>query len=383
MKKQYYVIAICITALLLLSLVNASTKVTTVPSDMTTEQFKKLIEDANAGNFLQQASTGSSWKTCERYCDAQVLAGDCNPCSSGQTQSNCVVCGDSQSCSSWSSGSAYCNDWTKQYTYYNKQCYCTTPNKQCSGGYDPGARKCQGSDVMTCSIDGIWEHTQSCTYGCESGSCKSQNCQSHDHSQCSGNNVYWYNSCGQQEDISEECASNEKCQNGACIKDCDAGFIGSKSCVGLEVKQQYQSADCSTELRTVQVCDIATQLCQDGNCNTKQCSCNQPSEWSSCANSKMTRTNYRCTTSGTCEQFTEEQACSCTNDNQCENDEYCSSNACVPLSCDSATQSVGVHKCIPKGGEYNWVAILITGFIVLLIIGAFGFFAIKFLKQKK
>jgi hypothetical protein len=370
-------------SLLMISLVSASTKVTTVPNGMTVEQFKQIIADANSGNFLQQATVSSTWKSCERDCSAQALQGDCNPCGSGQTQSSCFVCGDSQSCASWSSGSGYCNDWTKQYTYYNKQCYCTTPSVQCSGGYNSGETKCQGSNVMTCSNDGIWQLTQSCTYGCENSQCKSQTCQSHDHSECSGNNVYWFNSCGQQEQLAEECAYNEKCSNGECTKNCDVGYIGSKSCVGLEIKQQYQTADCSTELRTVQVCDTTTQTCQDGNCNAKQCSCNEPSTWSSCSSNKMTRTNYRCGASSTCEAYTEEQACTCTTDAQCQNDEKCSSSACVALNCDSATQSVGVHTCVDKGSDYNWFAIIITGILVLCIVGAFGFVVIKYgLKRK-
>ncbi|MSU60395.1 MAG: hypothetical protein EXS52_00565 [Candidatus Staskawiczbacteria bacterium] len=42
-------------------------------------------------------------------------------------------------------------------------------------------------------------------------------CTNHLYQQCQNNAVYWYNSCGQQQDVFQYCNSNQTCSNNACI----------------------------------------------------------------------------------------------------------------------------------------------------------------------
>ncbi|TSC94058.1 MAG: Uncharacterized protein CEN87_654, partial [Parcubacteria group bacterium Licking1014_1] len=74
-------------------------------------------------------------------------------------------------------------------------------------------------------------------------------CASHSTKQCVGSIVYWYNSCGVREDIFQQCAINQTCQNAQCINiacstnsQCGTnGFTGSPYCQGGDVFQNYKT----------------------------------------------------------------------------------------------------------------------------------------------
>ena len=52
---------------------------------------------------------------------------------------------------------------------------------------------------------------------CSDGRCINDNrCISHSYQQCSGS-VYWYNSCGEREEIAQACTGNQICQNNTCV----------------------------------------------------------------------------------------------------------------------------------------------------------------------
>ncbi|MEK7562297.1 MAG: hypothetical protein AAB509_01275, partial [Patescibacteria group bacterium] len=43
------------------------------------------------------------------------------------------------------------------------------------------------------------------------------NCTPHYSQKCVGNNVYWVNSCGEQEELKQTCAGNQTCSAGSCV----------------------------------------------------------------------------------------------------------------------------------------------------------------------
>ncbi len=367
MKKLAYFFLISL--FLILPVISASEIVTNIPDSVSSfDEWKIKVLQANGDGGFLSTTTGSYFGFCERTCSAFPFSGDCNPCKSGEVASLCSWMPDSMSSmTTWSSGSAYCNDWLRPYDYYNRQCYCKTPTTQCSGGADPGARKCQGSEIWQCNSAGTWEYTSNCPYGCSSGTCQQQQCTDHVTKKCEGTSVYWYDSCGNKQEQYEICDSDEVCQNAKCVRVCQEGFIGSQMCSGNKIVQQYQLSDCSTEIRDVNECAYG---CQNSQCVNPSCStCPNPTSWSQCANGNMFRTNYQCSadTNYECRSFTETTSCECGTSNQCEYDETCESNVCTKLSC-SENEIADNHECIEKSSISTGLLIGIIGGILFFII---------------
>jgi len=90
------------------------------------------------------------------------------------------------------------------------------------------------------------------------GSCN--NCESHVSQKCVENSVYWFNSCGRQQDLIQNCSGNQTCQSGACVNSCTP--YSSQKCVGNSV---YWFDSCGTQQELSQNCS-ANQTCQSGAC---------------------------------------------------------------------------------------------------------------------
>ena len=356
---------------LCLSLVSASTKIVTMPDDISSfEEWKQKVLDANEGRGYFAVTTGTYWGVCEQFCWEFTFFGDCNPCKAGEVATMCTWHPDQMSVfDPWNSASQYCNDWLAPEPDYNRQCYCAIPTTGCSGGGEPGDRKCEGDEVWQCSNSGVWEYISDCDYSCLSGSCQQQQCIDHTTKSCSGNSVYWFDSCGDIQEEYERCESDETCEVDRCVRFCQEGFIGSKLCSGLEIVQQYQLRDCTTEIRTVETCEHG---CENSQCKNPQCpTCSTPTAWSQCSEGKMFRTNYECdsTTNYECRSFTEEQSCECGSSGQCQYDEVCESNVCVKLECEENEISDN-HECVEKS-EFPIMLIIGIGggvFVLILII---------------
>lgn len=370
--KKYILILL---GILLISSVFAYTTVNTIPKDMTWEQYKQAVEDGNRENIVQTMLTGgilltgSGYKSCEKTCTSNVIQYECNPCSSGEVSSGCGIFADSiGGGTNYQSATSYCSTPFLKYNWYNKQCYCTSPNPTCSGGASPGTYKCESSTRYLCSSGGVWNVVESCTYGCSGSNCGQQQCQSHASKQCSNGQVYWYNSCNQREEIAIQCNANEKCENAQCVGNCNEGWIGSKTCEGLEVKQQFQLIDCTSEKRTVVVCDVAqNQKCDNGECVSNVCNCPDPTPWSDCLNGKMTRTIYEC--SASCSSKLEEKPCGCNINDQCDENQVCTEGTCTALKCNS-DEVISNHECI-KVNPINWwvvIGIIVGGLIIFGIL---------------
>ena len=126
-----------------------------------------------------------------------------NDCTSGQTCSNGSCTNQTITCSSDSicgtnayTGSPFCQGnsvWQNYITYT-----CNNP----------------GTVSSSCSHDTIAQLKNSCTgnQNCSNGTCGS-NCSTHSYQQCNGNYLYWYDSCGNQQD-SQYCPSG--CSGNIC-----------------------------------------------------------------------------------------------------------------------------------------------------------------------
>ena len=91
--------------------------------------------------------------------------------------------------------------------------------------------------------------------GREGKTCGGQMCTSHASQECSGNGVYWKDSCGQLEEMAYSCNSDEYCNDGSCYtlqptctshdsKTCSNGNVYFKdSCGNLEDVAQYCNGD--------------------------------------------------------------------------------------------------------------------------------------------
>lgn len=368
MKK--IIITLLVTLMLTMTLVSASDKIINIPDHVDSfEEWKQMVISANGEKGYFSISTGDYFGTCSQDCLYYNFAGDCSTCASGEVASMCTWHPDAMSVlDTWSSASAYCNDWLKPYDYYNKQCYCKTPTVQCSGGADSGDRKCEGTEVWQCSNSGVWEYVSNCEYQCYSGTCQQQQCTDHTTKKCEGGSVYWFDSCGNKQEEYERCESDEVCQNAKCTRVCEEGFIGSTLCSGNKIVQQYQLSDCSTEIRDVDNCQFG---CENSQCIEPQCSLTspQPSAWSQCTNGEMSRTNYECNadTNYDYQSFTETESCECGTDGQCQYDETCESNVCVQLDCDD-NEIADNHECIKKSSFSIWIIVgIVFGGIVVVI----------------
>ena len=112
-------------------------------------------------------------------------------------------------------------------------------------------------------------------------------CTSHFTKKCVGNAIYWFDSCGKQEDLVQTCGANQICQNAQCLtiacstkSDCGTdGYINQPYCRGNSVYQDYVTYTChnpgttssycssSTTARLIQTCST-NQQCMNGRCET-------------------------------------------------------------------------------------------------------------------
>lgn len=349
---------------------SASEMITNMPDNVDSfQEWRIKVLEANKDTGFLAIATSNYWGHCEMTCANLIFQGDCNPCAYGEVASMRGWHPDSMSVLDyWTSASSYCNDWLAPYNYYNQQAFCTVPSPECSGGADPGDKKCDGNEVWECSNSGVWQFSSDCDFGCFSGNCEDETCTDHSEKKCSGTSVYWFDSCGDQQEEYERCESDETCQGDTCVRECQESFIGEKLCSGSDVVQQYQFTDCTTEIRTVETCETG---CENSVCISPECSsCPDPTDWSQCVDSSMFRTNYECseTTNYECSETTETESCECGTTAQCNYDEICEGNVCSPLECEEDEIADG-HECIE-------IATFSTTTLVLIGVGVVLFFFI-------
>ena len=108
-------------------------------------------------------------------------------------------------------------------------------------------------------------------YGCSSSNQNSQtntnsNCITDYQQKCYGNYVYWYDSCGNKQNLIQTCSSNQTCNNGACVttsntnSNCVTNY--QQKCYGNAV---YEFDSCGNVGNLVQTC-LSSQSCNNGSC---------------------------------------------------------------------------------------------------------------------
>jgi len=141
----------------------------------------------------------------------------------------------------------------------------------CTSNYQ---QRCQGNNLYWYDSCGNQQNfIQYCPNGCNGNSCQNyiNTCTYHSYERCNGNNLYWYDSCGTQQDLVQYCTNgcyNNTCQNynnynynynsnyGNCT------YHAYKLCTGNNI---YWYDSCGTQQDLVQYCTNG-QVCQYGQC---------------------------------------------------------------------------------------------------------------------
>ncbi len=200
-----------------------------------------------------------------------------------------IACsGDSSSCQqSFPSSGTYTAYLTVTSGGESQTTACTAVVQQICASHDHKA--CCGNNLYWYDSCGNKEDMfQDCgAAGCSNAACLPPPCISHDHKACVGSSVYWFDSCGNQQEIFQACASNQTCQSGQCVSvvcssnsDCGTdGYIDGTFCQGGDVYQTYKTYTCnnagtaysscsnSTSARLVQDCGL-NQTCSNGSCGS-------------------------------------------------------------------------------------------------------------------
>lgn len=106
-------------------------------------------------------------------------------------------------------GSQFCQGNNVYQNYHTFTCNnAGSANAYCSDSTSPRLQKsCSGN--QTCSGGNCYT---SVNQGYDSGTC-----YSHNYRQCIGNSTYWFDSCGNQQDLYQTCYYNQTCSNGSCV----------------------------------------------------------------------------------------------------------------------------------------------------------------------
>ena len=189
-------------------------------------------------------------------------------------------------------------------------------------------------------------------------------CYPHESLQCDGNAVYWYDHCGYRQDLVQQCAINQVCQEGRCLyiacrfnSDCGtSGSTGNYFCQSGNVYQNYKTYTCNNPGTPSSSCTNSTtaqlkttcsgnQTCSNGNCVAVACSTNSQcgtngnvgNPFCQSGNVYQNYKTYTCNNPGT-------SSSSCTNSTTaqlkttCTGSQTCSSGSCADVACSTNSQ---------------------------------------------
>lgn len=128
-------------------------------------------------------------------------------------------CGNQQDLAQYCSNGCYGNSCQNYNQNYNNNY-----NNSCTGNYQ---ERCVGNNLDWYDSCGNYQSfIQLCPNGCYNGSCASNgynynynnynNCTNHAYKLCMNNSIYWYDSCNNQQGLYYSCGSGQTCQNGQC-----------------------------------------------------------------------------------------------------------------------------------------------------------------------
>src|SRR3989339_32148 len=168
----------------------------------------------------------------------------------------------------------YTYSWTGSCTGSNSSCY---TSYQAPGTYSANLTLTSGTKSKTFIVYVI----------------VNQACTSHASQACSGNSVYWYDSCGNKQEVAQTCTANQLCENAECKNvvcntnaNCGTnGLIDGLFCQNNNVFQNYKTFTCNNPGTTSSSCTntitaqlqttcIKNQICDQGQCKPVACSNN-------------------------------------------------------------------------------------------------------------
>lgn len=170
-------------------------------------------------------------------------------------QNSAAVCSSNSNCGTDAyTGSSFCmgNSVYKNYLTYT-----------CN---NPGANNSYCSNSTSPQLQQICSANQICSFGICSNTITNQ-CVNHSYQQCSGNAVYWYDSCGNRQDVVQICSSNQTCSGNICANTNYCVDRSYKQCVGSNAIYWFNS--CGVQQDLYQVCS-AGQICSAGTCVISQ-----------------------------------------------------------------------------------------------------------------
>jgi len=291
----------------------------------------------------------------------------------------------------FSSGYVFASQETKTFVFpdtvqmidggSNWIAYCsdqTTANAFCQAkGYDSASSFTSSYIGPTLYNDLVYKYQggsfqqvggNGCAYVIDDGvTCVKTTCTDHASKTCSGNAVYWYNSCGTKQDLYQQCSSTQTCSNGTCVdqtitcssnSDCGAdAYTGSLFCQSGNVYQNYKTYTCNNAGTPSSTCSNATtaklkttcttnQTCSSGSCVDQEITCSSNSQCGTsgytgsafCSGGDVYKTykTYTCNNAGTVNS-----TCSNTTTDKlftnCGSSQTCSNGSCVDedIACSS------------------------------------------------
>ena len=210
-----------------------------------------------------------------------------------------------------------------------------------------------GSAYSSCTSSSTSQLQQTCSSNqmCSYGKCAVPTCTSHTNSKCVGNSLYWFNSCGKQEDLYKTCSQNQVCSNDTCVTNylqtsyvqTGYNFHSLNGCFNNKV---YWYDSLGNQQDVYQNCMATGQTCQNDQCigqvsyrqPVSSQTYNQPASFqpvlikhysTSCYNNDVYWQDSR--------GFVQDIYKSCSDDNQCTQDSCQDAECQNTLKCDGST----------------------------------------------
>jgi hypothetical protein len=326
------------------------------------DQSSECAPDADIGsptcsgnNIVQQYTHN----TCSSFiCQPSTLTRVVSTCANGCSAGSCLACTQDNQCSGGSTGQNYCS----------------------SGNVvrDVVLPKCVSS---SCTTQTNTETVQTCLIGCENNACINQpTCTAGfiGDKFCSGKDIvqlFQNTDCTNETRINSTCAIG--CLNGNCTTEvpitCTAGFIGSKTCNGLNITQNYQNTNCTNQTKLVETCQYS---CSAGSCVNNQTNNQNYSTFyryrdNSCASvsilaSEKTANDYL--TIDQCRTFISNKDCSVS-----LNKDACCSSIGYNIwdASTSKCTSIQINQQVVQAPAFNYTWIIVG--VVVLILAILGY----------
>ena len=147
----------------------------------------------------------------------------------------------------------------------------------CFQSCGPSGGDCESHSYRSCyNGDAYWYNDcgnredlyDSCGSGekCSDGRCVDE-CGSHAEKRCYSGDVYWYDSCGDREDLYDSCSGDEECSEGKCVSSGTCISNDHKGCYEGDV---YWFDSCGEKEELFESCDTG-ESCQSGKCGGGTC----------------------------------------------------------------------------------------------------------------